>query len=65
MKRYSIFVVRSAGDGREVELCQVDSNPQVVCKALVGVKKLIQPSGFKFRKVAVAKYSQVRWQENL
>ena len=55
-KRYSIWV-RENGSGREIELCQVDTNPEKVAEA-AGMKLLrISNSGRRYR---IKRYDWVR-----
>lgn len=59
-KRYSILV-RENGSGREIELCQVDRNPQKVAKA-AGMKLLrISSSGRQYR---IKRYDWIRIVDN-
>jgi hypothetical protein len=59
-KRYSILV-RESGSGREIELCQVDSNPKKVAEA-AGMKLLrISSSGRQYR---IKRYDWIRIVDN-
>jgi hypothetical protein len=59
-KRYSILV-RESGSGREIELCQVDSNPKKVAEA-AGMKLLrISSSGRRYR---IKRYDWIRIVDN-
>ena len=59
-KRYSILV-RETGSGREIELCQVDRNPQKLAEA-AGTKLLrISSSGRQYR---IKRYDRIRIVEN-
>ena len=58
MKRYSIMVVQS-GSTRELELCQVDNDPQAVAQAAAEKTLRIYGSAGG-RMVHVAKYTSVR-----
>jgi hypothetical protein len=59
-KRYSILV-RENGSGREIELCQVDSNPEKVAQA-AGMKLLrISSSGRHYR---IKRYDWIRIVDN-
>jgi hypothetical protein len=64
-KRFSIFV-REHGSDHDVELMQLDSNPEPIVKALraktLSAKKSIFESGK--RKTNIPKYSWVRIEEN-
>ena len=63
MRRYSIMVVERDSD-REIELCQVDSDPQAIAQAALG-KKLMVASRAGNRRISIPKYLSVRVQENL
>ena len=59
-KRYSILV-REIGSGREIELCQVDSNPRRVAEA-AGMKLLrTSSSGRQYR---IKRYDWIRIVDN-
>jgi len=59
-KRYSIWV-RENGSGREIELCQVDTNPEKVAEA-AGMKLLrISSSGRQYR---IKRYDWIRIVDN-
>jgi len=59
-KRYSILA-REIGSGREIELCQVDSNPERVAEA-AGMKVLrIRSSGRRYR---IKRYDWIRIVDN-
>ena len=59
-KRYSILV-RESGSCREIELCQVDSNPEKVAEA-AGMKLLrISSSGRRYR---IKRYDWIRIVDN-
>jgi hypothetical protein len=59
-KRYSILV-REKGSGREIELCQVDTNPEKVAEA-AGMKLLrISNAGRRYR---IKRYDWVRIVDN-
>ena len=59
-KRYSIWV-RENGSGREIELCQVDTNPEKVAQA-AGMKLLrISSSGRQYR---IKRYDGIRIVDN-
>jgi len=59
-KRYSILV-RESGSSREIELCQVDSNPKKVAEA-AGMKLLrISSSGRQYR---IKRYDWIRIVDN-
>jgi hypothetical protein len=59
-KRYSILA-REIGSGREIELCQVDSNPERVAEA-AGMKVLrIHSSGRRYR---IKRYDRIRIVDN-
>ena len=60
VKRYSILV-RERGSGREIELCQVDTNPEKVSEA-AGMKLLrISSSGRQYR---IKRYDWIRIVDN-
>ena len=59
-KRYSILV-REKGSDREIELCQVDTNPEKVAEA-AGMKLLrISSSGRQYR---IKRYDWIRIVDN-
>jgi len=59
-KRYSILA-REIGSGREIELCQVDSNPERVAEA-AGMKVLrVRSSGRRYR---IKRYDWIRIVDN-
>jgi hypothetical protein len=59
-KRYSVLV-RENGSGREIELCQVDTNPEKVAEA-AGMKLLrVSSSGRQYR---IKRYDRIRIVDN-
>ena len=60
-KRYSILVREYGSGGREIELCQVDTNPEKVAEA-AGRKLLrISSSGRRYR---IKQYEWIRIVDN-
>ena len=55
-KRYSILV-RENGSGREIELCQVDSNPKKVAEAVAMKLLRLSSSGRHYR---IKRYDWIR-----
>jgi hypothetical protein len=61
-KRYSILV-RENGSGREIELCQVDTNPEKVAEA-AAMKLLRISNGNSGRRYRIKRYDWVRIVDN-
>ena len=59
-KRYSILV-RENGSGREIELCQVDSNPKKVAEAVAMKLLRLSSSGRHYR---IKRYDWIRIVDN-
>lgn len=62
-KRYSIWV-REYGSDHDVELMQVDSNPQAITTGLHGKMLKVKTGEFGQRKSTMPKYSFIRVVDN-
>jgi predicted secreted protein len=61
MKRYSVMVTEYGSD-REIEICQLDGNPEPTIKGLKA-KKLTVDGQFSSR-IRIQKYSNIRIVDN-
>jgi hypothetical protein len=57
MKRYSVMVTEYGAD-REIELCQLDGNPEPTIEGLK--TKMLSVNGQSRRRIRVPKYSNIR-----
>jgi hypothetical protein len=59
MARYSIMVIEY-GSNREIELCQVQSNPEATVEAVKAKTLMVYAKEGGRRRSAISKYSSVR-----
>ena len=63
MKRYSIMVIEYGAE-REIELCQTDTNPQMVVEAAKEKKLKVYKADNARRRSSICKYTSIRIVDN-